>query len=492
MKRSARRRLARKSARRPPASVRRAGRRELDRTARLVKKSPLLRTVLDWVEGFIMVLNKHRQIVAVSDNLPEALREVDPESLVGKRPGEALHCVGADAGPGGCGTGDACRYCGSLEGILRCRSEDEPVDSECTLVEAGPGGEESRKYRVRSSRFPVAEEDFTLLFFQRASERFPTPRTDPPSSRKLPPQIADYARLRKLGSGSMGAVYLVRDRKGRLYALKTLHPAMGDDPAIVRRFRRELRIALKLDHPNVVKTYKAAKGRNGLLYMVCEYCPFGSAYREMQRSGGPLPVELALHWMIGAARGLDYVWREHGVVHRDIKPDNLLIDREYRIKITDFGIAKPTHVRSRLTQPVYAVGTPQYMPPEQGDDTIDLDVRSDLYSLGAAFYHLLGGKPPFDGNSPMSVLLKVKTRDPVPLARRRKGLPRGLTRCIDGLLAKDRDARPEDAASLLAELYPLAEHLGVDPDGRPDTAHGGETHILDAGAGSKRTREIPK
>jgi hypothetical protein len=491
MKRSARRRLARKSARRPPASVRRASKRELDRTARLVRKSPLLRTVLDWVEGFIMVLNKHRQIVAVSDNLPEALREVDPESLVGKRPGEALNCLNADAGPGGCGTGDACRYCGSLEGILRCRSEDGPIDSECTLVEAGPEGEESRKYRVRSSRFPVADDDFTLLFFQRASERYPTPRTSPPSSKRLPPAIARFTRLRKLGTGSMGAVYLVRDPKGRLFALKTLLPEMGDDPSVVRRFRRELRIALKLDHPNVVKTHKAARGRSGLLYMVCEYCPFGSAYREMQRSGGPLPVELALHWMIGAARGIDYVWRKHRVVHRDIKPDNLLIDREYRIKITDFGIAKPTTVRSRLTQPGFAIGTPQYMPPEQGDDTLDLDVRSDLYSLGATFYHLLGGKPPFDGNSPMSVLLKVRTQDPVPLAKRRKGLPRRLTRCIDGLLAKDRDERPEDAGALLAELDALAKRLGVDPDARPETAHGGETRVLAAAAEAKPTRGIP-
>jgi len=489
MKRSNARKCRRKGPK-PPAPIRRAGARELEKTVNLVRKSPLLKSVLDWVDGFVMVLNPQRQIVALSDNLPEPLDEGGADAYIGKRPGELLGCAFADQGPGGCGTSPACRFCGGLDSILKSRKEPDSVDSEVKFTTVKEGGEVSQKYRVRASRFPLSGRDFTLLFLQRADrENQDAPPTAAPGKKTLD-EIQGYSIVRKLGSGAMGAVYLVRNEKGRLFALKTLLSDFTGDPEVLRRFRRELRIALRLEHKNIVKTYSSAKGKAGNLFMICEFCRFGSAWRALQAQG-PLPLDLALFWMIGTARGLDHVWCEHRVVHRDIKPDNLLVGENRHVKISDFGIARRFDLPSRLTLVGHALGTPQYMSPEQGEGRTDLDVRTDLYSLGATFYHLLSGKPPHDGATPMSVLIKLRTRKPVPLRKLRAGVPRALAECVDGLLSHDLRDRPPGPSALLEDLYSLAKRMGVNPDRAPASARAVQPlKVPSTGFASRKTRSL--
>ena len=153
-----------------------------------------------------------------------------------------------------------------------------------------------------------------------------------------PPGEIPFSRIRKLGSGGMGSVFLVQDELGRQYALKTLRDEVASIDKVVNRFKRELEIAITLDHPNVVRTYNAFETTEGNLYMLSEYCPHGTAAHWLQ-ANGPLSSELAVNWMKEAARALEYVWKEHGLIHRDIKPDNLLLNERDNIKIADFGVA---------------------------------------------------------------------------------------------------------------------------------------------------------
>jgi serine/threonine-protein kinase len=267
----------------------------------------------------------------------------------------------------------------------------------------------------------------------------------------------------------MGSVHLVRDDHGREYAVKTVRSDRIVGQIELERFRREAEVALRLQHPNVVRTHEVSQTTDGVHYLVAEYCSHGSTYRYLQK-WGLLPADLALFWLIGVTRALDYTWSEHRVVHRDIKPDNLLVGEDYQIKITDFGLARLVDSpASRLTAEGATVGTVFYMPPEQIHGSEDLDVRADLYAAGAAFYELVSGVPPYPGSTRRNVMLR-HLHDPLfALAKRRPGVPQGLSDCIGWLLAKPREERPDDPATLLERLLELASELGVDPDSVPES-----------------------
>jgi hypothetical protein len=261
-----------------------------------------------------------------------------------------------------------------------------------------------------------------------------------------------YVVLRLLGRGGMGAVYLARDVSlERLVAVKVLPLEKGGDARSRERFRREARTAARLNHPNVVPLHSFGEA-DGMQYLVMGYVQGESLSARMRR--GP-PVTVAEARRIGAeiAEALDHA-HSRGVVHRDVKPDNVLIDDESgRSLLTDFGVAKAHGAGPTVTHAGAVVGTPAYMSPEQAAGRDDLDTRSDLYSLGAVLYALLSGRPPF-GGSAGELLVKHLTQEPVPLRELRPGVPEDLAAAVMRCLAKDREARWPDARRLREAIAP--------------------------------------
>lgn len=454
----------------------------------IIKKHPLVRALLDWVEGHVLILDDDRRIVAVSGRLPDHVRQADAEGLLGQRPGAVLNC--AHAGEGRCSEGVACKFCGALEAFNRSRTERD-VEAEYKLITSTPAGDTSYKFDVKASRFPLEGREYTALFLRKATELSRSSRFRAVvGDRDWPEDLTGFHRVRLLGIGGMGSVYLVKDDNGEEFALKTLNEDLLGDSERVERFRRELEISLKLDHPNIIRTFQAGHGKDGIVYMICEYCPLGSAFRHLKFHGA-LPLDLALFWMIGAARGLDYLWREHGVIHRDLKPDNLLVARDYQVKISDFGIARPVERRARLTAPDTILGSPEYMSPEQIRGEEDLDVRSDLYALGTTFYELLLGKSPFEAVSAMGSAARHMQLTPKPLVELRPDVPDILSRTLERLLEKKREDRPETPADILPDLLEAARELGVDSENAPQTTKSVETKELDPLKAKTKSPENP-
>ncbi len=447
-----------------------------ERMLSVMRESPIFQALLNWVDGFIMILDPRRRVVAASDTILEELG-VDSEALVGRRPGDVFGCVHAEVAPEGCGTGTACRVCGAMRAILGSSRVDEPLEGMCKLTVKGRAGaaKETRKYRVRATRARADGLDFTVLVFQRSTEGV-IHRARAPE--ELPESLVGYSVVHKLGEGGMGTVYLVRDERGRRFALKVIRPERAASFNHEERFDLESDICLRLDHPRIVRTLGAGQTPEGVLYMVSEFCPNGSAYQYLQ-TAGPLPVDLAVFWMIEVCRALDYVWTEHGVVHRDIKPDNLLIDDGFHVKLTDFGLALTEEAMAlRLTATGTLVGSPSYVSPEQIDGGRRLDVRADLYSLGATFYELLCGSPVFEEPNAARVMLAHLNDAPVPLDLRRPELPPELGGLIQWLLAKAPEDRPEDAAAFAAHLLDYARSLELDVERPPPLIAGGDRRTV--------------
>jgi len=257
-------------------------------------------------------------------------------------------------------------------------------------------------------------------------------------------RIGGYRLVRPLGSGGMADVYLAEQVSlGRHVAVKILRPETLRHPGAVQRFEQEARAAAALVHGNIVQIHEVAC-IDGVHMLVEEYVG-GPSLKTWLLARGPLdaPQALAVLGQVGSALGRA---AERGVVHRDIKPENLLVTKAGEVKVADFGLARVVSENLELTQSGMTLGTPLYMSPEQGEGKA-VDVRSDLYSLGATTYHLLAGRPPFTGPTAMSVVL-AHLREPLaPLQSLRPDLPEPLTAIISRLLEKspaDRYATPQE------------------------------------------------
>ncbi len=261
---------------------------------------------------------------------------------------------------------------------------------------------------------------------------------------------SQYDIQRLLGRGGMGAVYLARERTlDRLVALKVLPPelALG---ARTDRFRREARIAAKLTHPNIVPLHAFGEFE-GMVYLVMGYVR-GESLGDRMRREGKLPPEEARRILAELADALDYAHRQ-GVVHRDIKPDNILLDDESgRPMLTDFGIAKFRAAGETVTETGIAMGTPHYISPEQAGGQRDLDGRSDLYSLGVVGYAMLSGRLPFEGESYQELIAKHMTQDPPPLVAVAPGVPVDLGAAVMRCLHKRLQDRWPDGKSFREAL----------------------------------------
>ena len=258
---------------------------------------------------------------------------------------------------------------------------------------------------------------------------------------------AQYEIVRLLGRGGMGAVYLARERAlERTVAIKVLPPEIAVSAEAQERFRREARTAAKLTHPNIVPLHTFGEVE-GMMYFVMGYVEGESLADRMQRDNELPPAEV--RGILGAmADALHYAHRQ-GVIHRDIKPDNILLEAESgRPMLTDFGIAKASASQETLTELGTAIGTPHYMSPEQASGERDLDGRSDLYSLGVVGYAMLAGRVPFEGTSAQEVLVQHVTKAPPPLEATAPGVPKDLAKAIMRCLAKEPRSRWPDGNSL--------------------------------------------
>jgi serine/threonine protein kinase len=264
--------------------------------------------------------------------------------------------------------------------------------------------------------------------------------------------LGSFVVLDRIGAGGMGAVFKARHRKsGQVVAVKVIRKERLDSPAAMRRFQREIRAVAQLNHPNIVRFFHA-EDVGGTCFMTMEYVE-GTDLANLVRRRGPLPVAEACEYVRQAALGLQHAF-EHGLVHRDIKPSNLLLEQSGVVKVLDFGLARLMSAASgeesssSLTETGAVMGTPDYMAPEQAMRSHDVDIRADLYSLGATLYFLLTGQPPFFSDVVTEILLKHQLEVPRPVTELRQEVPAGIAAVVHKLLEK----RPEDRYQTPAEL----------------------------------------
>ena len=271
--------------------------------------------------------------------------------------------------------------------------------------------------------------------------------------------LGGYRLLRRLGRGAMGDVYLAEQQSlGRQVAVKVLRSDRALHPGAVERFSQEARAAAALVHGNIVQIHEVACV-DGVHFLAEEYVA-GPSLKAWLLARGPLDAIQAISVLSQVGSAL-VKSAQAGIVHRDIKPENLLVTPAGEVKVADFGLARVLEDDLELTQQGMALGTPLYMSPEQAAGR-PVDVRSDLYSLGASVYHLLAGQPPFSGPTSLAVALAHQREQPMPLAAFRPELPAGLGRIVEQLLAKRPEERCESPTDLLqaVEAVELAISTG--------------------------------
>jgi beta-lactam-binding protein with PASTA domain/predicted Ser/Thr protein kinase len=265
-----------------------------------------------------------------------------------------------------------------------------------------------------------------------------------------------YVIKRKLGSGGMADVYLAEDQElGRRVALKLLNDRHASDEQFVERFRREAQSAAGLNHPSIVSIFDRGYAE-GTYYIAMEFLD-GRTLKELLVRNGPTPVPIAIDYARQILGALSFAHR-NGIVHRDIKPHNIIVGPDGRLKVTDFGIARSG--ASQMTEAGSIVGTAQYLSPEQARGA-PVDPRSDLYSLGIVLYEMLTGQVPFTGDTPVEIAMKHLSQVPDPPSKLRDGVPHDLDAIVMRALAKDPDQRYESAEEMDADLARVARGVAV-------------------------------
>jgi len=271
-----------------------------------------------------------------------------------------------------------------------------------------------------------------------------------------------------IGAGGMGAVFRALDtRLDRHVALKILPPEQASDPEVVQRFYQEGRAAARLDHENIARVYTIDHDQK-YHFIAFEYIE-GTTIRQRVERQGPLPVDEAINFTLQIAGALVHA-AERGVVHRDIKPSNIIVTPQGRAKLVDMGLARRFErgVDDGLTQSGMTLGTFDYISPEQARDPRDVDVRSDLYSLGCTLFHMLTGRPPFPEGTVLQKLLQHQEDPPPDVRTLNPSVPPDLANILVKLMAKDPDRRYQTPEQLVRDLLTVAGALGlrsVSPEG---------------------------
>ncbi|REK26388.1 MAG: serine/threonine protein kinase [Planctomycetota bacterium] len=346
------------------------------------------------------------------------------------------------------------------------------VKLEMALLEKNDQTPDTESYR---QRFPQFDEQLNREFGATSHES--------PYGR----QLGDYRLLERLGGGGMGDVYKAEHvRLHKTVALKVLAARALGDPHAIARFENEMRLIGRLeDHPNLVRA-SDAREEQGVHFLVMEYVD-GIDLEQLVRRVGPLQHNAACELIRQAAVGLEHVHR-HGLVHRDIKPSNLILNGSGRVKILDLGLARlqsSSPESTRLTRPGFALGTVDYMAPEQWDDSGAVDIRADIYSLGCTMYFLLTGSAPYSGSEVSSIKKKLLAHAaaPVPsIVERRPDCPEELDWTLRKLMAKEVDERVDvpgevvEAVQGFASTEALKSVLTTETLDRPGTS--GHTDVV--------------
>ena len=280
-----------------------------------------------------------------------------------------------------------------------------------------------------------------------------------------PQHLSDRYELGEiLGFGGMSEVHLARDvRLHRDVAVKVLRADLARDPSFYLRFRREAQNAAALNHPAIVAVYDTGEAETAagpLPYIVMEYVN-GVTLRDIVHTDGPMTPTRAIEVIADACQALNFS-HQHGIIHRDVKPANIMISTTNAVKVMDFGIARAlSDSGNSVTQTAAVIGTAQYLSPEQarGDS---VDARSDVYSLGCVLYEMLTGEPPFVGDSPVAVAYQHVREDPVSPSRRYEGISADLDAVVLKALAKNPENRYQTAAEMRSDL--IRVHNGEPPE----------------------------
>lgn len=282
------------------------------------------------------------------------------------------------------------------------------------------------------------------------SKPAPAPTAKPSSMEQ---QIGDFKVIKKLGQGGMGEVFLAHQVSlDRQVALKVMAKQYSSQETFVKRFIREAQTMAKLDHPHIVRGYAVGE-HEGCLFLAMELIK-GKSMQDWMERLGKLSIPDALHITIRVADALQHA-HDISLIHRDIKPDNILITDKGVVKVSDLGLAKDTDEDNSMTQSGTGLGTPYYMPPEQARNAKYVDARSDIYALGGTLYHFLTGKLPYSGDSAVQLIM-AKEKGTFTRARSvNNEIPERLDLMIDKMLAKDPKHRYQTCAELMKDLMSL-------------------------------------
>ncbi|MBI2191231.1 MAG: protein kinase [Planctomycetes bacterium] len=261
-------------------------------------------------------------------------------------------------------------------------------------------------------------------------------------------RLGQYTVSTKIGEGSMGRVYeAVQDGLNRRVALKVLRGRFAKDPSYLKRFQREAQSAASLSHRNIVTVYEIVQDQ-GYYFFSMELVEGETLQTRLHREGR-LKVREGLRYMVQAARGLSHSW-EHKIIHRDIKPGNLMVTRDGALKIADLGLAKPIGMAGEKTTLI--MGTPSYMSPEQARNLESVDIRADIYSLGATFYQAFTGQAPFVLNTIQEVITQLPQAALRPMRDLNPEIPPLLASVIEKMLARELEKRYQTPGELLQDL----------------------------------------
>jgi len=361
----------------------------------------------------------------------------------------------------------------AVQGVVQARSRGQNVDLLDLFIAQNlltPAQAAQLRHDLRSGStqdLPQASRD---------ADEIPSPSANgmPESPPALPGQplrsLGAYRLLRLLGQGGMGSVYLGYDENNkRQVAIKVLSEQLASNQAYVERFYREAKNGTVLDHPNIVRCIEACQDKaTGKHYLIMEYVDGPSAHVLLERMGR-LPVGDAVHIALDIARGLEHV-HSRNIVHRDIKPDNILMTRSGIAKLADLGLAKRLDEVSHLTGLRVGFGTVDYIPYEQAINAKQADGRSDIYALGATLYHLVTGQVPFPANSYMEIAEKKLIGKFRPASQLNPDVPVALDRIFDKMLARNPQGRYQMVSELIVELERANLAAGVPTFADPELA----------------------
>jgi len=262
-------------------------------------------------------------------------------------------------------------------------------------------------------------------------------------------QITGYNLMKKLGGGSMGAVYLAKQMSmDRLVAIKILSPQLARNEKFVNRFMKEARAVARLNHINIISGIDVGES-NGINYFAMEYVD-GPTLISVLEKNGVMEEKRSLNFTLQISRALEHAHKHH-MVHRDIKPDNIMIAKDGTAKLCDLGLARDVSQSPEASERGQSLGTPNYISPEQAKGVTDIDIRSDIYSLGATLYHMLTGEPPYQGSA--AVVMTKHISQPVPDPRNlNPAVSKSTLTILQNMMNKDRKKRYQVPGEATADL----------------------------------------